>query len=173
MKACTYCPEATDLLSRLPKPGSVKVFEPKDMISAAVRKYHPEAQDRMLLYINLGMLAGRYSRLNRSNGFALHALLVSINSGGIESTDSYTANIIFHTILVKIRNRAANSTPIELPLNKVMKNAIAAGKKPSIGTDCKMSTIGIIILDANGLRAAVIPTIIATINDTASAKNIL
>jgi hypothetical protein len=54
-----------------------------------------------------------------------------------------------------------------------MKNAIAAGKKPSIGTDCKISTIGIIILDANGLRAAVIPMIIATMNDTASAKNIL
>jgi hypothetical protein len=48
-KASTYCPEATDSLSRLPKPGRVNVFEPTDMISAAVRKYHPAAQDRMLL----------------------------------------------------------------------------------------------------------------------------
>jgi len=55
----------------------------------------------------------------------------------------------------------------------VIKNVIAAGKKPSIGNDCKISTMGIIILDASGLRAAVIPTIIATMNDTASAKNIL
>jgi hypothetical protein len=55
----------------------------------------------------------------------------------------------------------------------VIKNAIAAGKKPSIGTDCKISTMGIIILDAKGFRAAVIPTIIATMNDSASATNIL
>jgi hypothetical protein len=80
---------------------------------------------------------------------------------------------MFHTILVKIKKIAANSTPIGLPLNKVIKNAMAAGKKPSIGTDCKISTMGIIILDAKGFRAAVIPTIIATINDKASATNIL
>jgi hypothetical protein len=80
---------------------------------------------------------------------------------------------MFHTILVKIKKIAANSTPTGLPLNKVIKNAIAAGKKPSIGTDCKISTMGIIILDAKGLRAAVIPTIIATMNDNASATNIL
>jgi hypothetical protein len=48
-RASMYCPEATDLLSRLPNPGSVKVFEPTDIISAAVRKYHPAAQDKMLL----------------------------------------------------------------------------------------------------------------------------
>jgi hypothetical protein len=47
--ACIYCPEYTELPSKLPKPLSVKVLEPNDIISAAVRKYHPAAHDIMLL----------------------------------------------------------------------------------------------------------------------------
>ena len=36
--ACAYSPDETEIPSRLPKPGNAKVFEPNDMISAAVRK---------------------------------------------------------------------------------------------------------------------------------------
>jgi hypothetical protein len=89
-------------------------------------------------------------------GFARYDCAVSNNSTGIESTDSYTANIMFHTILVNMRNIAAISTPIGLPLNRVIKKAIAAGKNPSIGTDCKISIIGMSILDPNGFLAAII-----------------
>jgi hypothetical protein len=72
-----------------------------------------------------------------------------------------------------MRNIAAISTPIGLPLNRVIKKAIAAGKNPSIGTDCKISIIGISILDPNGFLAAIIPTINATRKEIASAANIL
>jgi hypothetical protein len=54
-----------------------------------------------------------------------------------------------------------------------IKNAMAAGKKPSIGTDCRISKIGIITLDAKGFLAAVIPIIVATRNDNPNAANIL
>jgi len=47
--ACAYSPDETEVPSRTPKPGNVKVFEPNDMISAAVRKYHPLAHDKMPL----------------------------------------------------------------------------------------------------------------------------
>jgi hypothetical protein len=47
--AWAYSPADTDVPSRLPKPGSVKVFDPNEMISAAVRKYHPLAQDKIPL----------------------------------------------------------------------------------------------------------------------------
>jgi hypothetical protein len=47
--ACIYCPKYTELPSKLPSPLSVKVLDPSDMISAAVRKYHPAAQDKMPL----------------------------------------------------------------------------------------------------------------------------
>ena len=80
---------------------------------------------------------------------------------------------MFHTILVKIRKIAAISMLIELPLKRVMKNVIAAGKKPSMGTDCKISIIGMITLDAVLFLAAVIPTISATRNEITNATNIL
>jgi hypothetical protein len=76
-------------------------------------------------------------------------------------------------MLVNIRKIAAISIPIELPLNNVMKNAIAAGKNPRMGTDCNISIMGIIILDAKGFLAAVIPIIIAATNDNPNAANIL
>lgn len=80
---------------------------------------------------------------------------------------------MFHTILVKIKKIAAISIPIGLLLNRVMKKAIAAGKKPSIGTDWRISTIGMMILDAILFLAAVIPTANATTNEIANAANIL
>ena len=76
-------------------------------------------------------------------------------------------------MLVNIRNIAANSIPIGLPLNMAIKNAMAAGKKPSIGTACRISKIGIITLDAKAILAAVIPIIVATRNDNPNDANIL
>jgi hypothetical protein len=81
------------------------------------------------------MLAGKYSLLKRRKRLALNDLELSLNSSGIESTDSYTEKIMFQTILVNIKNIAANSTPKGLPLNKAMKKDTAAGKNPSMGTD--------------------------------------
>ncbi len=63
--------------------------------------------------------------------------------------------------------------PIGLPLNNVMKKAIAAGKNPRMGTDCRISMTGIIILDAKGFLAAVIPIRMAATNDNPNAANIL
>lgn len=37
-KACMYCPEETELPSRLPNPCSVYVFDPKDIISGCGKK---------------------------------------------------------------------------------------------------------------------------------------
>lgn len=68
---------------------------------------------------------------------------------------------------------AAISIPTGLPLNRVIKKTIAAGKKPRIGTDCKISTTGITILAIDGFLAAVIPTTSATRNEIANAANIL
>ena len=47
--ASGYWPEETEVVRRLPRPCSVYVFEPSDIISAAVRKYHPPDHDIMLL----------------------------------------------------------------------------------------------------------------------------
>src|SRR5215467_3078080 len=80
---------------------------------------------------------------------------------------------MFHAILVNIRKIAAISMPTALPLNNAMKSEIAAGKNPSIGIDCSTSTMGITILDAKVILAAVIPTTIAATKDKPKAINIL
>jgi hypothetical protein len=80
---------------------------------------------------------------------------------------------MFHAMLVNIRNIAAISMPTELPLNNAIKSEIAAGKNPSIGIDCNTSTMGITILEAEEILAAVIPTTIAATKDKPKAINIL
>ncbi len=55
----------------------------------------------------------------------------------------------------------------------MIKKIIAAGKKPRIGTDCKISMMGMIILDANGFLAAVTPITNAARKEIANAANIL
>jgi hypothetical protein len=80
---------------------------------------------------------------------------------------------MFQAMLVNIRKTAAISMPTALPLNNAIKSEIAAGKNPSIGIDCNTSTMGITILDAKEILAAVIPTTIAAIKDNPKAINIL
>jgi hypothetical protein len=58
-------------------------------------------------------------------------------------------------------------------LKRVIKKAIAAGKKPRIGTDCNVSIMGKIILDATRFLAAVTPTTNAARKEIAKAANIL
>ena len=63
----------------------------------------------------------------------------------------------FHTWLVKMRNTAAISSPMRPPPSTPMKSAIAAGKKPSTGTDWPTSRSGSRMRAAPGRVAAVTP----------------
>ncbi len=64
------------------------------------------------------------------------------------------SNVIFHACAVKIAKIAAASRPIWLCGNSPMNTVTVIVKKPSTGTDWRMSRIGISTLSARRLRAA-------------------
>ncbi len=55
---------------------------------------------------------------------------------------------MFQACDVKIAKIEAHSTPNRLPGNRPMKGAIETASKVKIGTDCRMSRIGIRIFSA-------------------------
>ena len=63
---------------------------------------------------------------------------------------------MFHAWLVKIAKIAASSSPSTRPGNRFMKNTTVKVRNPRIGTDCRMSSIGIRISAARRLFAAAV-----------------
>ena len=63
---------------------------------------------------------------------------------------------MFHAWLVKIAKIAASSSPSTRPGNRLMKNTTVNVRNPRIGTDCRMSRIGIRISAARRLFAAAV-----------------
>ncbi len=61
---------------------------------------------------------------------------------------------MFHACAVKIAKIAAHSTPSRLPGNSAMKPVTVTDRKPSTGTDCRMSINGSITIRARRLWAA-------------------
>ncbi|MCY1169988.1 hypothetical protein D9M73_100430 [compost metagenome] len=78
---------------------------------------------------------------------------------------------MFQAWLVKIAKIAAHSTPSWRPGNKFMKNMTVNVRKPSTGTDCRMSRAGTMISSALRLFAARVATVRVNIRDAASAPN--
>ncbi len=63
---------------------------------------------------------------------------------------------MFHAWLVKIAKTAAHSTPSRLPGNSPMKAVTVKVRKPSTGTDWRMSSAGTITSSARRLLAAAV-----------------
>ena len=61
---------------------------------------------------------------------------------------------MFQAWLVKMAKIAAHSAPSTLPGNRPRKNVTVNDRKPRIGTDCRMSRIGISTISARRLLAA-------------------
>ncbi len=61
---------------------------------------------------------------------------------------------MFHACAVKIAKMLAHSTPSRLPGNSARNPVTVTERKPSTGTDCRMSSVGSMIVRARGLRAA-------------------
>ena len=64
---------------------------------------------------------------------------------------------MFQAWLVKIAKIAAHSAPTALPGNKARKPATVNDRKPRIGTDCRMSSVGTSSSSARRLLAASVP----------------
>ncbi|VWM15208.1 hypothetical protein BLA6992_05615 [Burkholderia lata] len=64
---------------------------------------------------------------------------------------------MFHAWLVKIAKIAASSAPSTRLGNSARKNVTVNEMKPSTGTDCRMSRIGISTMPARRLFAASVP----------------
>ena len=61
---------------------------------------------------------------------------------------------MFQAIAVKMAKMLAHSTPSRLPGKRAMKPVTVTDRKPSTGTDCRMSSSGSITLRARTLLAA-------------------
>ncbi len=61
---------------------------------------------------------------------------------------------MFQAWAVKMTNTEASSAPSTLPGNRPRKNGTRKVRKPSTGTDCRMSRIGIMMRSARLLFAA-------------------
>ncbi len=61
---------------------------------------------------------------------------------------------MFHACEVNTAKIAAHSRPSSEPGNSAMKNVTVTARKPSTGTDCRMSSAGISTRRARRLRAA-------------------
>lgn len=78
---------------------------------------------------------------------------------------------MFQAWLVKMAKIAAHSAPSWLPGNRPMKKVTVKVRKPSTGTDCRMSSAGMITISARRLLAASVATVKVKISDTMMAAN--
>ena len=65
-------------------------------------------------------------------------------------------NVMFQAIEVKMAKIAAHSRPSSEPGNRAMKKVTVMARKPRIGTDWRMSRIGIKTIRARRLLAAAV-----------------
>ena len=79
---------------------------------------------------------------------------------------------MFHAWLVKIAKIAASSSPSTWPGNRFMKNTTVKVRKPRIGTDWRMSRIGISTRLARRLFAAAVAKVKVNSSEATRAANI-
>src|SRR5262249_58584542 len=79
---------------------------------------------------------------------------------------------MFQAWLVKIAKIAAHSATKSLPGNRRMKKATVKVRKPSTGTDCRMSRAGMMTNSALRLLAAMVATTKVNSSEARIAANI-
>ena len=117
------------------------------------------------------MANGSSSRQKRCQPDRRNTRAASFSSGGTVRIDWYRLNAISHACDVKMAKIAAHSTPSRLPGNRAMNGAMAMAWKPRIGTDCRMSSIGIIAFSALRYLAAIAANMKLNSSEKASAVN--
>src|SRR6478752_5639036 len=136
-------------------PGSVTVVLPTVIASEATTKNQPPDIDIIAFQIRPGIAKGTSRRQKRCQPDKWKLCVASSRSFGTLRIDWYRLNVMFQAWLVKIANTEASSAPSTCPGNKFMKNTTVKVKKPRIGTDCKISSSGIITNSARRLLAAI------------------
>src|SRR3981081_1439668 len=126
-----------------------------EIASAATRKNQPPDIDIIMFHNRPGTANGSSSRQKRCQPDRRNTRDASLSSGGTVRIDWYRLNAMFHACDVKIAKIAAHSTPSRLPGNNAMNGAIAIAWKPRIGTDCRISSSGIITFSAALYFAAI------------------
>ena len=124
------------------------------MASEATTKNQPPDTDIIMFQTSDGMACGTSRRQNRFQGERWYMRAASISSDGTVRSDWYTLKVMFQACEVKIAKIAAHSTPSSRPGKRAMKPVTVIDRKPRIGTDCRMSRIGIRIFSPCRLLAA-------------------
>src|SRR5215471_20864031 len=135
-------------------PGRVTVVLPTVIASEATTKNQPPDIDIIVFQIRPGIAKGTSSRQKRCQPERWKLWVASSRSLGTLRIDWYMLNVMFQAWLVKIANTQASSAPSTFPGNRLRKNTTVKVRKPRIGTDCKMSRIGIRTNSARRLLAA-------------------
>src|SRR6202000_2513386 len=137
-------------------PGSFQVLSPTDTASDATTKNQPPDIDIMVFHTRPGAANGTSSFQKRCHEVRWKLTEASYRSAGTVFSDWYRLNAMFQAWLVKIAKIAASSSPSTRPGNRAMKNTTVKVRKPRIGTDCRMSRIGIRISAARRDFAAAV-----------------
>ena len=137
-------------------PGNFQLLSPTDTASDATTKNQPPDIDIMVFHTRPGVANGTSSRQKRCHGVSWKLTAASIRSAGTVLSDWYRLNAMFHAWLVKIAKIAASSSPSTRPGNRFMKNTTVNVRNPRIGTDWRISRIGIRTRAARRLFAAAV-----------------
>src|SRR6266436_4436292 len=121
-------------------PGSVTAVLPTVIDSDATTKNQPPDIDIIVFQIRPGIANGTSSRQKRCHPLRRKLCEASSRSFGTLRIDWYMLKVMFQAWLVKIANTLASSAPKTLPGNRLRKKTTVKFRKPSIGTDCRMSS---------------------------------
>src|SRR5215475_659877 len=124
------------------------------MASEATTKNQPPDIDIIAFQIRPGIAKGTSRRQKRCQPDKWKLWVASSRSFGTARMDWYMLKVMFQAWLVKIANTEASSAPSTCPGNKFMKKITVKVRKPRIGTDCRISSNGIITISARRLLAA-------------------
>ena len=125
-----------------PTPGSLMLWCDTEIASDATTKNQPPDIDIIMFHRSPGIANGSSSRQKRCQPESWNTRAASCNSDGTVRSDWYRLNAMFQAWEVKIAKTAAHSTPIRLPGNSAMKPVTVIDRKPRMGIDCRMSSIG-------------------------------
>ena len=125
-----------------PTPGSLMLWFDTEIASEATTKNQPPDIDIIMFHSRFGIANGSSSRQKRCQPESWNTRAASRSSAGTVRSDWYRLNAMFQACEVKIAKIAAHSTPSRLPGNSAMKPVTVIDRKPRIGIDCRMSSIG-------------------------------
>ena len=127
---------------------------PTVIASDATTKNQPPDIDIMAFQTRPGMAKGTSRRQKRCQPVKWKLRVASTRSAGALRIDWYMEKVMFQAWLVKMANTDASSAPSTEPGNRLRKKVTVKVRKPRIGTDCKMSSIGTSTISARRLFAA-------------------